>query len=326
MYETRRILLGDYPTPVERLSGVGAPGVDLWVKRDDLTSPVYGGNKVRKLEYVLGDARAKGKTRLLTAGAVGSHHVLATATFGRREGFRVGAVLIPQPRTPHAATNLRAELAQGLEAWPSAQAAVPLAIARRFARGTYFVQVGGSSVLGAMGYVDGARELAAQIRAGQMPVPDLVVVTLGSGGTAAGLAAGFELEDLPTRILGVTVVDPPQVFAAYTHHLARRCVVLAGGKTTRARMAARLATTTRFLGRGYGHPTDEGMHATERAAAAGLVLDPTYTAKAFAATLARAAEGREKTILYWHTLSSAPIEPLLENAPPIPLRLDRLFK
>jgi 1-aminocyclopropane-1-carboxylate deaminase/D-cysteine desulfhydrase-like pyridoxal-dependent ACC family enzyme len=259
-------------------------------------------------------------------GAVGSHHVLATAVYGRREGFNVGAVLIPQPRTEHAATNLRAELSQGLVAWPSAQALAPLALARRMGKGAYFVQVGGSSVLGAMGYVDAARELSAQVRAGQMPAPDLVVVTLGSGGTAAGLAAGFALEQMRTRVLAVSVVDPPQVFAVYTHWLAKKCVALAGGQVQRGEIAARLSTTARYLGKGYGYATAEGTLATERAASAGLVLDATYTAKAFAATLDRVGEGNERVILYWHTLSSAPMAQLLEGAPVVPPRLERLLR
>jgi D-cysteine desulfhydrase len=193
--------------------------------------------------------------------------------------------------------------------------------------GDYFVQLGGSSVLGAMGYVDGARELVAQARAGQLPVPDLVVVTLGSGGTVAGLAAGFALEGVATRVLGVSVVDPPWIFEKYARILARRCARLAGGRLGSAEVAARLETTARFVGKGYGHATDEGRRAMDRAAATGLTLDTTYTAKSFAALLERVAEGREANILFWHTLSSAPMEPLLDGAPAtLPRALERLLR
>ncbi len=322
-----RILLGDYPTPAEPLPTLSRPGTSLWVKRDDLTAPRYGGNKVRKLEYVLGDARARGKSDLLTAGAVGSHHVLATALYGRDNGFTVRAVLVPQPRTEHALVNLRAELAQGLVAYPSSEALAAVALGRRYRAGTYFVQVGGSSVLGAMGYVDAARELAAQVRAGQLPTPDLVVVTLGSGGTAAGLAAGFALEGLPTRVLGVSVVGPTSMFAWYTYHLARACVARAGGSVTRRELASRLTTTSKWLGRGYGYPTDDGLRALSRAKDAGLTLDATYTAKSFAATLDVVAGGREKVVLFWHTLSSAPLAPLLVSAPAeVPAALAKLLR
>jgi 1-aminocyclopropane-1-carboxylate deaminase/D-cysteine desulfhydrase-like pyridoxal-dependent ACC family enzyme len=310
-----RILLGDYPTPVEPLPTFGRPGTELWVKRDDLTAPRYGGNKVRKLEYVLGDARARGMTELLTAGAVGSHHVLATALYGKEHGFAVRAVLVPQPPSEHALANVRALVGLGAEIFPSPEALAPLAVGRRLRRGTYFVQLGGSSVLGAMGYVAGARELAAQVRAGQAPAPDLVVVTLGSGGTAAGLAAGFALEGMATRVLGVSVAGPPSAIAWYTHHLARACVRQAGGDVSRRDIAARLTTTSRWLGRGYGYPTEEGARATALAEGAGLTLDATYTAKTFAATLDVVASGREKVVLFWHTLSSASLAPLLVAAP-----------
>src|SRR5215472_6673366 len=99
-------MLGSYPTPLEPLEALSRPGCSLWIKRDDLTNPLYGGNKVRKLERLLADAKQRGAQRILTVGAVGSHHVLATAVFGRRAGFEVEAVLVPQPRTAHAVDDL----------------------------------------------------------------------------------------------------------------------------------------------------------------------------------------------------------------------------
>jgi 1-aminocyclopropane-1-carboxylate deaminase/D-cysteine desulfhydrase-like pyridoxal-dependent ACC family enzyme len=103
-----RLSLGTYPTPVHELTQASRGGCSLWVKRDDLTGEAYGGNKVRKLEYLLADARARGATRLVTIGAVGSHHVLATTLYGRREGFAVEAALVPQPRTDHVVEVVRA--------------------------------------------------------------------------------------------------------------------------------------------------------------------------------------------------------------------------
>ena len=179
------IALGAYPTPIEHLEGLG-----LWVKRDDTVGALYGGNKVRKLERLLGAARASGKSRILTVGAAGSHQVVATALYGRREGFDVEAVLVPQPPSEHGRRNLRVALAQGLEpvvatSWPAAPA-----LALALVRGdTYFVPLGGSNALGSLGFVDAANELAGQVSSGAMPEPDVVVVAMGSGGTAAGLAA-----------------------------------------------------------------------------------------------------------------------------------------
>ena len=109
-----RISLGAFPTPVSRVEALSRPGATLWVKRDDLSSAIYGGNKVRKLELLLGAARAAGRSKLLTIGAVGSHQVVATAIYGKLHGFEVEAILVPQPSSPHARLNLSVALAHGL--------------------------------------------------------------------------------------------------------------------------------------------------------------------------------------------------------------------
>jgi len=314
----------NYPTPVEhltRLSRVGDAGdptfapCDLWVKREDLTHPAYGGNKVRKLERILVEARARGVRRIVTVGAAGSHQVLATALFGRQAGFDVEAVLLPQPRSEHAVANLRAALGLGARVFPvRSYAAAPWAIVRRLyaPRGglaghgpTLYVPVGGSNRQGTLGYVDAARELAKQIREGAMPEPDVAVVTLGSGGTAAGLAAGLAIEGLKTRVVGVAVAAPVWGVSLAARWLAWRC----------GRWRVRLRVEGRYLGRGYGHRTPSGDRATMLAEASGLTLDPTYTAKAFAAALDLVASGRHRHVLYVHTLSSAPMAPLLAGAP-----------
>src|SRR5262249_49424066 len=135
---------GAYPTPLERVSSASVrshSGCEFWIKRDDLTASLYGGNKVRKLEPILADARARGARCLVTMGAVGSHHVLATTLYGRAAGFDVHAVLVPQPRNDHVVTNVRAGLAAGLHPHPvGSYAAVPFALAPLLAmRGAYFV-------------------------------------------------------------------------------------------------------------------------------------------------------------------------------------------
>ncbi len=315
---------GRYPTPCQRLPGLSRPGCDLFIKRDDLTHPLYGGNKVRKLEKILEEARARKAQRLLTVGAVGSHHVLATAVHGRAAGFEVEAVLVPQPRTAHVEQNLRADLGQGLVAlavprlFPgSALVSYALAFgvlsARRLRQGTFYIPVGGSSVTGALGYVDAALELAAQIRAGEIPEPDLVVVTVGSGGTAAGLAAGLVKAGLACRVVAVVVGAPVFAVEIGARFLARRAARRVGVDPREA--SQRLVFDARYLGAGYGAPTEAGARAMERAAGEGLTLDPTYTAKTFAAVLDLVEAKSAARILYWHTLSSAPMAPLLEAAP-----------
>jgi 1-aminocyclopropane-1-carboxylate deaminase/D-cysteine desulfhydrase-like pyridoxal-dependent ACC family enzyme len=306
------------------------PPSELWVKRDDLTHDVYGGNKVRKLEWLLAEAKARGVKRVVTIGAAGSHHVLATTYFGRRAGLEVEAVLVPQPATPHVLEVLRAGIGLGLKAFPvGSWGAAPLEVAKRVASGARLIPVGGSSVTGSMGYVDAARELAAQVRRGELPEPDVCVVALGSGGTAGGLAAGFAAEGLRTRVVGVCVSTPPWVLRWTSLRLAWACGrrMRAGARSkdptgsatalpAPTAMRARLSMDARFLGAGYGHPTEAGAEATRVAhEAAGLTLDPTYTAKAFAGALWQVRARQAEQVLYWHTLSSAPMEPLLAGAP-----------
>ncbi|HEY6462691.1 MAG TPA: pyridoxal-phosphate dependent enzyme [Polyangiaceae bacterium] len=320
MFPTTRLPLGTYPTPVQRVGALSTADTELWIKRDDLTHDVYGGNKVRKLEYVLAEAHARGKKRLVTVGAAGSHHVLATTYFGRRAGLAVEAVLVPQPRTEHVVEVMRADVALGLKAFPvGSWGAAPFALLARALSGAMLVTVGGSNVAGSMGYVDAARELAAQVRRGELPEPDLCVVALGSGGTAGGLAAGFAAEGLRTRVVGACVSTPPWVLRATSLVLARACARRAGvtgAEGSLAAMRRRLSMDVRFLGQGYGLATDAGDEATAVAReAAGITLDPTYTAKAFACALWHVRARRAPRILYWHTLSSAPMAPLLEGAP-----------
>jgi 1-aminocyclopropane-1-carboxylate deaminase/D-cysteine desulfhydrase-like pyridoxal-dependent ACC family enzyme len=310
-------LIGRYPTAVEHIGALSTPGSDLWVKRDDRTHEVYGGNKVRKLEFLLADALSHGASRVVTVGAAGSHHVLATTYFGRRAGLEVEAVLVPQPRTSHVLEVLRADVAQGLRPFPvTSWGAAPWATLQRMIRGARFIPVGGSSVVGSMGYVGAARELAAQVRDGVLPEPDVCVVALGSGGTAAGLAAGFEAEGLRTKVVGVCVSPPAWVLWRLSRWLARACAHRVGVRATRGSIEARLTADARFMGGGYGHAIEAGDEATRVAdGAAGLTLDPTYTAKAFASALWHVRARRGRHILYWHTLSSAPMAPLLEGAP-----------
>ena len=312
------------PTPIERFD---EPTGSLWVKRDDRIAPLYGGNKVRKLERLFGAARASGKSRILTLGAAGSHQVIATALYGEREGFEVEAVLVAQPSSEHARANLRIALAHGLRpivasSWPAA----PAIAAAHLRRDVYFVPLGGSNALSSVGFVHAAQEIAAQVAAGMMPEPDVVVVAMGSGGTAAGLAVGFEAAGMRTRVAGVAISQPVPVLAMMARRLVRKTGELVGLPRARVTNAvSRIDVERRFLGRGYGYATPEGEAASAEALRGGLVLDATYTAKAFACALALARE-RRGTILFWHTLSSAPLAPLLAGSAELPADVARLFR
>jgi len=323
-------VIGRYPTPVQFLAGLSTSRTELWVKRDDLTSDIYGGNKVRKLEHILESARARGARRVVTFGTAGSHQALATTVHARRAGFEVAAILTPQLRSDYAVGNLRAGLALGLDAVAAPNfAAVPFVLAGVFRRGDFIVEPGGSSITGTLGYVDAAFELEEQVRSGALPCPDAIVVPLGSGGTASGLLAGIVALGLATKVIGVRIVGPTLMGKGRALWLAVRALRRRGVAIEVGALAKRLEIERSYLGRGYGYPTGEGDRATKTAAQESLFLDATYTAKTFAAALDLVDKGRFRRILYWHTLSSAPLPRALgralESTPELPSEMERLF-
>ena len=331
--------LGRYPTPLRRLEGVPGALHDLWLKDDGGSALPYGGNKVRKLERLLALARRSGAQRLLTVGAAGSHHVLATCVFGQRFGLPTHAVLTPQPWTPHAEATLRAGLNAGLSAVPAASYVDVLRKLRRERRGTdYLIGPGGFGAAGTWAYRLAVDELSEQLtHAGVAPL-DAILVAAGSGSTAAGLLAGCLETGVARRVIAVQVTQNPLLrsmivgqasYASWHHQRSLRAWAALGA----------LEIDGRFIGEGYGHSSSAGDAATELARSFGLHLEPTYTAKAFAAALHRARAddgggGRRKlrlhgrqTYLYWHTLSSAPLITLLEGAPEtLPADLAQLLR
>lgn len=318
------VQLADGPTPVTGLAARGELDGALWVKRDDLTSTLYGGNKVRKLEYLLADALRAGARRLITTGVVGSHHCLATAVHGRRVGLPTSLVLFPQPPTPHSR-----HIAALNEAWAdeirrcSTFATQPFVEAalrwRRRSDRPYVIPGGGSNALGALGYVGAAVELSEQIERGEAPRPDTIMVAAGTLGTVAGLAIGVALTGIADRIVGVRIV-PASI--ANTWSLSRlvegatRLLADAGVPAPEARAVVdRVDLLGGYIGDGYGHPTDAGARSTAWFAGHGLRLDPTYTAKTASAVLDRLSSAPDRVHLYWHTLSGAEPPPAPDPAP-----------
>jgi 1-aminocyclopropane-1-carboxylate deaminase/D-cysteine desulfhydrase-like pyridoxal-dependent ACC family enzyme len=337
-----KVPLVDGWTPLEpaaRLSD--ALGAELWVKRDDRTAARYGGNKVRKLEHLLGAARAEGADTLVTIGAIGSHHVLATALFGREQGFAVHGVMAGQPASVHAEENARADLCAGAELHPvRAFALVPAAVAALMAKlrltrkHPYLIPTGGSDRVGTRGYVEAGLELAQQLVT-ELPGkdPTAIYVALGSGGTAVGLAVGLAAAGVMVPIVAVRVTPRALLPRALLEALAHQVVDDLRATDDRFPQIADLAMANFSidedeLGEGYAVPTLAATDAIRLARSEGaLELDLTYTGKTFAA-LVKGARGahRGKRLLYVHTLSSAPMEPLLSGAPPLPPALSRLLR
>jgi D-cysteine desulfhydrase len=213
-----RAVFVEVPTPVAPLPLPGLAAGTAFVKRDDRSCPLYGGNKPRKLELLIGAALARGSRRLVTTGGLGTHHGLATTILARDRGLATTVVLVPQPVTGHVREQLAAMLAFGAElrfarGVPGAAAQVLRTLAASAARGErpVLVPTGGSSALGDVGLVSAAFELAEQVEAGVLPAPAEIYVPVGSGGTLSGLLLGARLAGLRSRLVGVLVTDilPP---------------------------------------------------------------------------------------------------------------------
>jgi D-cysteine desulfhydrase len=339
-----RRALATLPTPVHRLAGLErATGLrDLWIKRDDQTGTLYGGNKVRKLEWLLADALARGHRTVVTTGALGSNHALATTIYGGAVGLRVRLVLIPQPVTASVRRTLLLDHAHGaaIHFAPTVAAARRTVIgllAGGFVRGDrpYLVPTGGSSVLGTLGYVNAGLELAEQIAAGEVPEPAAVVVPLGTGGTAVGLAAGLKLARLRTRVIAVRVTDLLPPTPVSLSRLGRRALAVLtrlGADLEGLRVTPDdLIVRADWLGPGYGAPTPEAEEARRSIEASeGLRFELTYGAKALAGALAiaRDATWRDRPLLFWHTYSG--VDPGLAFAElpdwrALPVSLHRFF-
>jgi len=344
-----RAELGCFPSPVQPLTAVarelGVSDSEAWVKRDDLSSPIYGGNKVRTLELLLAEARARGHSSVFATGAFGSNHALATALHAPRLGLTAGALLFPQPISEAAFLNLRALAASGsrLNALPH-WSAFPFGLAwlRLRTRPAPYVMVpGGATPLGALGYVSAGLELGSQVSAGELPAPRRVIVGVGSTCTSAGLLVGLALAahfhvgfapDTLPRLVSVRVSPWPVTSRLRILGLAARCASLlrelAGPQVPHldaAALGARFEVDGRYLGPGYGQPSAEGDDAEALWRRLGLpVLDGTYSAKAAARVISGLRAREAGPTLFWSTKSSAPLPaPMSEEVTPaaVPLRV-----
>lgn len=310
--------MGQWPTPVERLDGladIDAPwpaGPPIYVKREDLSSPRYGGNKIRTLEPVLARALDMGATTVWATGAYGSNHALGTALHARALGLEPGAALFPQPQSTPARANLSALLSARPRLMALCTVAeLPLAMLRLRRRpGAYVMSPGAASPLGALGALSAALELAEQVAAGVCPAPARIVLAVGSTCTTAGLLAGLHLAarlgiafaDGVPAITAVRVTPWPITSPTRIAHLAR-CTVrnlarLAGVSIPVGfgRLRSSLRVDGRYMGGGYGRVTTAGCRAIEAfRRAGGPPLDVVYSAKSGAALLDLArGEAREE--------------------------------
>ena len=300
--------LARYPRLAERLA------VDLWVKRDDASAGVEAGNKIRKLEYLVADAREKGADTLVTCGALQSNHCRATVAIAARLGLasvvflRTRDVAAPIPRAGNAMLMKMmgadmhlitpADYAKRTELMEAAAETL-----RRAGKRPYVIPEGGSNGLGALGYVQAMRELRAQLDAGLAGGRkfDAIVHACGSGGTAAGAALGASTHDVADEVIAVAVCDD----RGYFERVAQRIMAEARALEPKLGAEAKLTIDDRWKGPAYGVASDEQRRfVVDVAREHGLVLDPVYTGKALFGLARSIADDRRltgKRVLFLHT-------------------------
>ncbi len=285
------------------------------IKHDDRTSPIYGGNKVRKLEYLLQRAKDRGAKRIATFGTVGSNHALATAIFAREFGLECTCLLAHQKPTANIPAVLDAHLAIGTELVATGGGVNRLQLYRRYLqnRRTWVIPLGGSCWLGAVGFVNAGMELAAQIKAGDLEIPDRVYIANGTMGSAAGLALGLALADLPTELHAVRVTEPRYANREGMTRLINKTATLLRryDPAIPADLTARCRIVWRdeFFSGGYAQADEVTQRAVDVAKdGLGLTLETTYTGKAMAALLHDLEnESAGQCNVFWNTFNSRPL-------------------
>lgn len=301
------------PTALEPLPHLGADlGVKLWVKRDDCTGLAGGGNKTRKLEFLLGDALAKGADTLISQGAIQSNHVRQTAAAAARHGLRCEIVLEDRTgsknidyvgsgnvlldrllgatlRTVPGGSDMNGEMAKIADDL------------RAQGRKPYVIPGGGSNAIGALGYVDCALELVRQADAQGLKI-DRIVTATGSAGTHAGLVAGLAVSGAGIPVLGIGVRAPKETQEANVFKLAVETATLLGHPEAVKREM--VVADCGYVGAGYGLIDDGVIDALKLAARTeALLLDPVYTGKGMKGLIALARQGvfKDENVVFLHT-------------------------
>ena len=311
----------DLPTPLTKMEGlVTQLGLDsLYLKHDDVTGLEYGGNKVRKLEFLLADALAQGASKVMTFGYAGSNHALATAINAHKLGLGCISMLLQQVKAPYICNNLLFSYLNGAElhhfashftrrmgtVWQRRRHKA------RTGKYTYMIPGGGSTPVGIAAFVNAGMELAAQVEQGLMPRPDFIYAGMGTMGTAAGLALGCKAAGLDCTIVAACATSAREANARLCADLYARSNLFLHGLDPAFPLipldADDIVISSELYAHDYGvktPPVDEAMVLARDLE--GLALDQTYTAKALAMLIADARKGllAGKTVVFWNTYNS----------------------
>ncbi len=308
LFALPRIRLAHLPTPVEplpRLTATLGGGWELWVKRDDQTGLAFGGNKTRKLEYLMAEARAHGARMVITTGAAQSNHCRQTAAAAARLGLECLLVLVGPPGDSQPTGNRFLMHLLGAQVRWTTRASRDEDLKRAFqeawaeGKRPYLIPYGGSSPIGAAAYAYALEELLIH----QDFQPDVIVLASSSGGTQAGLVAGARLLGYQGRIIGISVDAPAEVLRACVAQLASEVLdrLQAPGSIT----PDEIEVVDTYAQPGYGVLTEREEEAIRLAARTeGLLVDPVYTGRALAGLIDLVRQGAFASgsrLLFWHT-------------------------
>jgi D-cysteine desulfhydrase family pyridoxal phosphate-dependent enzyme len=305
-----RVRLAHLPTPLEQMARLSTflQGPRLFIKRDDQTGLALGGNKTRKLEFLLADAQAQGKNHLITTGAAHSNHCRQTAAAAASQGMGCTLVLRGQPPPGPLTGNLLLDHLVGAEfCWagdrpPEKVMEETAETLRQRGRQPYIVPLGGSNLIGDTGYVLAMGELMDQL-ATMDEMVDVIAVATSSGGTQAGLVLGARIYGFGGRILGISIDQDAEEFKQVVTDLAEGTAERLGlGAMS---LGGDVLINDDYLGDGYGVVGDLERRAINLLASQeGIALDPVYTGRAMGGLLDLIEQGAFKTgerVLFWHT-------------------------
>jgi len=311
-----RVSLGFWPTPIEKLERLSMHlgGPAIWVKRDDQSGLATGGNKTRKLEFLMADAIARRCDHVVTLGGAQSNHVRQTAAAAAKLGLGCSLVLRGNAPSQRLGNLLLDELLGAQVHWSGARtrdevAAEVVETLRRDGKRPYLIPVGGSNALGSLGYVAAMQEAVGQLAAAQVAC-DAMVFASSSGGTHAGMALGAAVTGFQGRVLGIAIDAPVAEVQEHVGKLAREAAALVGVDGADG-VAARLSVDANadYLGGGYAVVGDLERDAIRTVARLeGLLLDPVYTGRAMGGLIDLIRRGefaKGQSVLFWHTGGAA---------------------
>jgi len=323
--------LGTFPTPVERMERLGEKlgCAGLWTKRDDLSSDKMGGNKVRLMEFLLARMKADRKTVAISPGPLGSNQIMASAIYGRQLGVKVVGVFLEQYPTDYMCKHMLIDHCMGVEFnHVKKPYFIPFSILYHYLRNVdwksmrapFYIPSFGSSATCALGYLNAMFELDRQIKAGEVPEPDYIFVTAGTGGTMAGIELGKRLLGLKTEVVGVRITEWMACNERIIASIVNRAVRLlkksgADIPPVKAR-PSEITMVHDYFGGEYAKITEEGLEAKQLCGdLEDMTLDTTYTAKTMAAMMDHIKNQglRDKNILFWHTFNTRDLSPYLDE-------------